>query len=113
MTARIFKIFSLYSEFIRVSDFRVLFYLCQVLGSGLDLFIMEQIRYFLTFSILSWKFENTYLLVLTTLCGDSFSIYSSIINLFKFSSCSMNFGEGNGTPLQYSCLGNPVDGGAW
>ena len=23
------------------------------------------------------------------------------------------FGEGNGTPLQYSCLENPVDGGAW
>ena len=23
------------------------------------------------------------------------------------------FGEGNGTPLQYSCLGNPMDGGAW
>ena len=22
-------------------------------------------------------------------------------------------GEGNGTPLQYSCLENPVDGGAW
>ena len=21
--------------------------------------------------------------------------------------------EGNGTPLQYSCLENPVDGGAW
>ena len=21
--------------------------------------------------------------------------------------------EGNGTPIQYSCLGNPVDGGAW
>ena len=21
--------------------------------------------------------------------------------------------EGNGTPLQYSCLGNPMDGGAW
>ena len=25
-------------------------------------------------------------------------------------SCS---GEGNGTPLQYSCLENPMDGGAW
>ena len=29
----------------------------------------------------------------------------------------MNFmvynGEGNGTPLQYSCLENPMDGGAW
>ena len=22
-------------------------------------------------------------------------------------------GEGNGTPLQYSCLENPADGGAW
>ena len=23
------------------------------------------------------------------------------------------FGEGNGTPLQYSCLATPMDGGAW
>ena len=22
-------------------------------------------------------------------------------------------GGGNGNPLQYSCLGNPIDGGAW
>ena len=22
-------------------------------------------------------------------------------------------GEGNGNPVQYSCLGNPLDGGAW
>ena len=26
-------------------------------------------------------------------------------------SCST--GEGNGTPLQYSCLENTMDGGAW
>ena len=25
----------------------------------------------------------------------------------------ITFGEGNGTPLQYSCLENPMDGGAW
>ena len=25
----------------------------------------------------------------------------------------MEIGEGNGTPLQYSCLENPMDGGAW
>ena len=25
----------------------------------------------------------------------------------------MFLGEGNGTPLQYSCLENPMDGGAW
>ena len=24
-----------------------------------------------------------------------------------------SFGEGNSYPLQYSCLGNPMDGGAW
>ena len=23
------------------------------------------------------------------------------------------YGNGNGTPLQYSCLENPMDGGAW
>ena len=26
---------------------------------------------------------------------------------------NLYFGEGNGTPLQYSCLENPMDGGAW
>ena len=26
---------------------------------------------------------------------------------------SNSVGEGNGTPLQYSCLENPMDGGAW
>jgi len=26
---------------------------------------------------------------------------------------SDSYGEGNGTPLQYSCLENPMDGGAW
>ena len=31
---------------------------------------------------------------------------------FKHHLCSM-YGEGNGTPLQYSCLENPMDGGAW
>ena len=27
--------------------------------------------------------------------------------------CRLGSGEGNGTPLQYSCLENPMDGGAW
>ena len=26
---------------------------------------------------------------------------------------NMDLGESNGTPLQYSCLENPMDGGAW
>ena len=30
-----------------------------------------------------------------------------------FSILSVLDGEGDGTPLQYSCLENPMDGGAW
>ena len=30
-----------------------------------------------------------------------------------FMATSIRNGEGNGTPLQYSCLENPMDGGAW
>ena len=26
---------------------------------------------------------------------------------------ALYYGEGNGTPLQYSCLENPMDRGAW
>ena len=29
------------------------------------------------------------------------------------SALSKHIGEGDGTPLQYSCLKNPMDGGAW
>ena len=35
--------------------------------------------------------------------------YNYTIALFSHAS----IGEGNGTPLQYSCLENPMDGGAW
>ena len=31
----------------------------------------------------------------------------------KLKSLFMRIGEGNGNPLQYSCLENPVDGGTW
>ena len=32
---------------------------------------------------------------------------------FTLLSTVLNTGEGNGTPLQYSCLENSMDGGAW
>ena len=34
-------------------------------------------------------------------------------HLFFLSLLLNLFGEGNDTPLQYSCLENPMDGGAW
>ena len=36
-----------------------------------------------------------------------------ITQIFFFPSTNLYFGEGNGTPLQYFCLENPMDGGAW
>ena len=37
----------------------------------------------------------------------------SIIKVNVYGVPTMCKGEGNGTPLQYSCLENPMDGGAW
>ena len=41
---------------------------------------------------------------------------TSLSDLFPFKKYHLLVyadGEGNGTPLQYSCLENPMDGGAW
>ena len=40
------------------------------------------------------------------------SLGFSITSYFMVNPMSC-FGEGNGTPLEYSCLENPMDGGAW
>ena len=41
--------------------------------------------------------------------------FSDIINFLKKNKVSLArpIWEGNGTPLQYSCLENPIGGGAW
>ena len=36
--------------------------------------------------------------------------WAKVLDLY---SPGIDVGEGNGTPLQYSCLENPMDGGAW
>ena len=33
--------------------------------------------------------------------------------LYNYLAVELIDGEGNGTPLQYSCLENPMDGGSW
>ena len=41
-------------------------------------------------------------------------LYSRFLLIIYFIYSSVYiFGEGNGNPLQYSCLENPMDGGAW
>ena len=39
--------------------------------------------------------------------------YIELLNVLNFPYLAVIFREGNGTPLQYSCLENPMDGGAW
>ena len=41
-------------------------------------------------------------------------IYIIATYIYNIYNCLYNYiGEGNGTPLQYSCLENPMGGGAW
>ena len=40
-------------------------------------------------------------------------LYSRPFLFIYFIYSSAYLGEGNGTPLQNSCLGNPMNGGAW
>ena len=35
------------------------------------------------------------------------------IQIWNYYVVYLKYGEGTGTPLQYSCLENPMDGGAW
>ena len=39
--------------------------------------------------------------------------WRSLVGCRLWGSLGKNTGEGDGTPLQYSCLENPMDGGAW
>ena len=45
----------------------------------------------------------------------SFDLHLAVLNIFScvYWLSMSSFGERNGTPLQYSCLENPMDGGAW
>ena len=47
-------------------------------------------------------------------CGsDSKEFACNVGDLGSIPGSGRSPGEGNGNPLQYSCLENPMDGGAW
>ena len=71
-------------------------------------------------STVSFKVCVSLFSVLLSVCWCRWSVkvllllfYSQFPVLCLFMSVSVCFGEGDGTPLQYSCLANPMDGGAW
>ena len=62
------------------------------------------------FQKLHWK--------ITAIKSKSISVITSLSFFFKEPCQSLipfmvTFGEGNGNPFQYSCLGNPMDRGDW
>ena len=61
------------------------------------------------------SFQSTMSLVHTYLLKSSHIRRSREKTFFPIKRLCLAFllGEGNGTPLQYSCLENPMDGGAW
>ena len=68
-----------------------------------------------------WAQVNEYFLEYFIDTISTYEAYSWFLNSeharliqIKYKSCLyLQIGEGNGTPLQYSCLENPMDGGAW
>ena len=56
--------------------------------------------------------KNTYIHMYVGLPGRE-STYNAQEDLGSVSGLGRSPGEGNGNPLQYSCLENPSDGGAW
>ena len=40
------------------------------------------------------------------------SMYKALLDAVYKATCRAYSGEGNGTPLQHSCLENPMDGGS-
>ena len=65
--------------------------------------------FFVTSHLQKWENNGTYLAQfrVTGLNSNGYS------QLLVWSTLANFSGEGNGNPLQYSCLENPMDGGAW
>ena len=49
----------------------------------------------------------------TILVGLKLQLLTSYMYMYNFRGTHAIIEEGNGNPLQYSCLANPMDGGAW
>ena len=74
---------------------------------------------FLCLLICAWH-RNLFFFCFTFFFSFLFSLFSFILFILTWGGGGTDLmvsilenGEGNGTPLQYSCLENPMDGGAW
>ena len=59
------------------------------------------------------KLSHLYMTIGKTVALTVWTFFSKVMSLLFKLCLGLSCGEGNGTPLQYSCLENPMDGGAW
>ena len=72
----------------------------------------KQSSFLLSFIFPSSKKSLLYLLnIYLSVC--TFYLEHVCVCMWYLPPVNMLMGEGNGTPLQYSCLENPMDRGAW
>ena len=68
----------------------------------LQLFILFYLNLFILFALHSFIYFFYYIFI----CLDCIVCFICVL-------CELFVGEGNDTPLKYSCLENPMDGGVW
>ena len=73
-------------------------------------FISSNVSFKIYVSLLIFYFDDLSISVSEVLKSPTSIVLLSVSPLMYVSVC---LGEGNGTPLQYSCLENPMDGGDW
>jgi len=78
--------------------------MCHILQVKIQ-FSDEEMETFFSLVFCSYCPRSLTVDLLTLKGSDSHRMYFGIISNWD--------GEGNGTPLQYSCLETPMDGGAW
>ena len=77
-----------------------------------DLISIGCYQYFQILQIYGWEF-GCCVVFICTICLDGRESTCSLKDLSSIPGSGRSPGEGNGNPLQYSCLENPMDGGAW
>ena len=87
------------------------------IGAHVSFWIMVRVRVRLIWFFASNWFRHLigtwcYLTVVLT-CILLLANHVKHLSMCWFATIYFLVGEGNGTPLQYSCLENPMDGGAW
>ena len=59
------------------------------------------------------QFSQPYMTTDKTIALTIWTFFGKVMSLLLNKLSRWVIGEGDGTPLQYSCLENPMDGGAW